>query len=46
VESTGTVGKKLAYDRIQWLLESMAMRIEEKQSEMREMDKNMSIKKM
>jgi hypothetical protein len=46
VESTGTGGKKLAYDGLQGLLESVAMGIAEKQLEMREMDKNMSIKKM
>jgi hypothetical protein len=46
VKSKGTGGKKPAYKGIQGLLESMAMGIEEKQSEMREMEKNMSIKKM
>jgi hypothetical protein len=47
VGSTGTEGpearKKLVYDGIQGLFEGVAMGIEEKQFEMKEMDKNMSI---
>jgi hypothetical protein len=39
-------GKRPAYEGIQRLLESVAMGIEEKQSEIREMDQNISAKKM
>ncbi len=50
MESTGTegpeIGRKLVYSGIQGLLERMAVRIEGKQSEMKEMEKNMSIKRM
>jgi hypothetical protein len=38
-------GRRLAYDGTQGLLEGVAMGIEKKQSAMKEMDKNMSIKK-
>ncbi len=39
-------GRRLGYDGIQGLLEGDAMGIEKKQSAMKEMDKNMSIKKI
>jgi hypothetical protein len=39
-------GRELAYDGLQGLLEGVAMGIEERQSEMKEMDKNMSIRRM
>jgi hypothetical protein len=50
VESVGTMEletrRELVSDGIQGLLEGVTMGIEEKQSEMKEMDKNISIKKM
>ncbi len=38
-------GKKAAYDGLQGLLENVAMGIEEKQAEMREMDASLSAKR-
>ncbi len=50
VESAGTeepkARRKLVYDSMQGLLEGVAMWIKEKQAEIKEMDRNMSIKKM
>jgi hypothetical protein len=50
VESAGTeepkARRKLVYDSMQGLLEGVAMWIKEKQSEIKEMNRNMSIKKM
>jgi hypothetical protein len=45
-DRTGVNEKKLTYEGIQGLLENVAMGIEEKQAEMREMDQILSTKRM